>query len=170
MTSPFPQFLADLDQTASGTALFDDDTANKLDGLTGQGTVNTIYRDDIGWQMLIVNDAPREFWQRTRKPAAPHCCNWRKFVNFRTFNDAIDAAIINEQTAIDRSVISKTAIIDARVTASGVNLATERSERMAADTAEAGRREAAMTAEVAQRSTEIKTKIGEAAARELVGL
>ena len=74
MASPFPQSLADLDQTASGTALFDDDTANKLDGVTGQGTVNTIYRDDIGWQMLIVDDDLREFWQRTRKPAAPH---WR---------------------------------------------------------------------------------------------
>ena len=61
--------------------------------MTGQGTVNTIYRDDIGWQMLIVNDAPREFWQRTRKPAAPHWRNWRKFVDFRTVNDAIDAAV-----------------------------------------------------------------------------
>jgi hypothetical protein len=66
MTSSFPQTLADLDQAASGTALFDADTANKPDGVTGPGTVNTIYRDDIGWQMLIVNDAPREFWQRTR--------------------------------------------------------------------------------------------------------
>ena len=56
MTSSFPQNLADLDQTASGTALFDADTANKPDGVTGQGTVNTIYRDDIGWQMLIVDD------------------------------------------------------------------------------------------------------------------
>ena len=93
MTSPFPQTLADLDQTASGTALFDADTANKPDGVTGQGIVNTIYRDDIGWQMLIVNDAPREFWQRTRQPAAPHWCNWRKFVDFRTFNDAIGAAV-----------------------------------------------------------------------------
>lgn len=93
MTSPFPQTLAHLDQTAYGTALFDADTANKPDGVTGQGTVNTIYRDDIGWQMLIVDDAPREFWQRTRKPAAPHWRNWRKFVDFRTVNDAIDAAV-----------------------------------------------------------------------------
>ena len=61
MTSSFPQTLADLDRAASGTALFDADTANKPDGVTGPGTVNTIYRDDIGWQMLIVNDAPREF-------------------------------------------------------------------------------------------------------------
>ena len=93
MTSSFPQTLADLDQAASGTALFDADTANKPDGVTGPGTVNTIYRDDIGWQMLIVNDAPREFWQRTRKPAAPHWRNWRRFVDFRTVNDAIDAAV-----------------------------------------------------------------------------
>ena len=93
MTSPFPQTLADLDQTAPGTALVDADTANKPDGVTGQGTVNTIYRDDIGWQMLIVNDGPREFWQRTCKPAAPHWRNWRKFVDFRTFNDAIGAAV-----------------------------------------------------------------------------
>ena len=303
MTSPFPQSLADMDQTASGIALFDDDTANKLDGVTGQGTVNTIYRDDIGWQMLIVDDTLREFWQRTRKPAAPHWRNWRKFVDFHTLNDAIDvavsaadhvdaaevrrliteqgtskagardaaiatvvstaisnipqgldriavetiadtrldnqldderaarndaittavntsttgiiarrkgaidAAIITERAAIDRLVNSKTATIDATVTAPDADLATERSERMAADTAEAGRREAAMTAEAAarehtvraldtkltgdiaaaerrsatkletaitaeaaQRSTEIQTKIGEAAARELAGL
>ena len=93
MTSPFPQTLSDLDQTASRKALFDDDMANKIDGVTGQGTVNTIYRDDIGWQMLIVDDASREFWQRTRKPAAPHWRNWRKFVDFRTVNDAIYAAV-----------------------------------------------------------------------------
>ena len=292
MTSSFPQTLADLDQAASGTALFDADTANKPDGVTGLGTVTTIYRDDIGWQMLIVNDAPREFWQRTRKPAAPHWRNWRRFVDFRTVNDAIDAAvstadhvdaatvrrliteqgtseagardaaiatavstaisnipqgldrmavetivdsrldnqldderaarndaittavntsttaiiagrkgaidaaIITERAAIDRSVNSKTAIIDARVTTSDANLATERSERMAADTAEAAAREhavraldtkvtgdiaaaerrldteleTAITAEAAQRSTEIQTKIGEATARELAGL
>jgi hypothetical protein len=138
--------------------------------------------------MLIVNDAPREFWQRTRKPAAPHWRNWRRFVDFRTVNDAIDAAIITERAAIDRSVNSKTAIIDARVTTSDANLATERSERMAADTAEAAAREhavraldtkvtgdiaaaerrsdtkleTAITAEAAQRSTETQTKIGEA--------
>ena len=292
MTSSFPQTLADLDQAASGTALFDADTANKPDGVTGLGTVTTIYRDDIGWQMLIVNDAPREFRQRTRKPAAPHWRNWRRFVDFRTVNDAIDAAvstadhvdaatvrrliteqgtseagardaaiatavstaisnipqgldrmavetivdsrldnqldderaarndtittavntsttaiiagrkgaidaaISTERAAIDRSVNSKTAIIDARVTTSDANLATERSERMAANTAEAVAREhavraldtkvtgdiaaaerrsdtkleTAITAEVAQRSTEIQTKIGEATARELAGL
>lgn len=170
MTSSFPQTLADLDQAASGTALFDADTANKPDGVTGPGTVNTIYRDDIGWQMLIVNDAPREFWQRTRKPAAPHWRNWRRFVDFRTVNDAIDAAIITERAAIDRSVNSKTAIIDARVTTSDANLATERSERMAADTAEAGRREAAMTAEAAAREHAVRaldTKVtGDIAAAE----
>ena len=170
MTSSFPQTLADLDQAASGTALFDADTANKPDGVTGPGTVNTIYRDDIGWQMLIVNDAPREFWQRTRKPAAPHWRNWRRFVDFRTVNDAIDAAIITERAAIDRSVNSKTAIIDARVTTSDANLATERSERMAADTAEAGRREAAMTAEAAPREHAVRaldTKVtGDIAAAE----
>ena len=70
----FPQTLAERDQTVSRTALFDEDMANKLDGVTGQDTVNTNYRDDICWQILIVNDAPREFWQLVRKPAAPH---WR---------------------------------------------------------------------------------------------
>ena len=35
MTFPFPQTLSDLDQTVSGTVLFDADTANKTDGATG---------------------------------------------------------------------------------------------------------------------------------------
>ena len=93
MTSPFPQTLAHLDQTAYGTALFDADTANKPDAVMGQGAFNIIYLDDIGWQMLIVNDGPREFWQRTCKPAAPHWRNRRKFVDFRIANDAIDATV-----------------------------------------------------------------------------
>lgn len=85
--------ISDLNDAESGTAFFDATTANKPSGVTDAGTVHTIYQGDIGWQMLIVNDAPREFWQRTRKPDAPHWRTWRKFVDFRTIRDAIDAAI-----------------------------------------------------------------------------
>lgn len=85
--------ISDLNDAESGTAFFDATTANKPSDVTDAGTVHTTYQGDIGWQMLIANDAPREFWQRTRKPAAPHWRNWRKFGDFRTINDAIDAAI-----------------------------------------------------------------------------
>ena len=125
MASPFPQSLADLDQTASGTALFDDDTANKLDGVTGQGTVNTTYRDDIGWQMLIVDDDLREFWQRTRKPAAPHWRNWRKFVVFRTVNDAI-AAAVSATDHVDAAMVRRL------ITEQGISKACARDAAIAA--------------------------------------
>ena len=85
--------ITDLNDAPSGKALFDASSANIPSGVTGAGIVHTERQGDIGWQMLIANDTPREFWQRTRKPAAPYWRNWRKFVDFRTVNDAITAAL-----------------------------------------------------------------------------
>ncbi|MDB2391134.1 hypothetical protein N9X12_07955 [Alphaproteobacteria bacterium] len=84
--------ISDLNDVAVGTVLFDDASINKPDSVTGAGVMHTVFQGDIGWQMLIANDAPREFWQRTRKPAAPYWRNWRKFVDLRTVNDVITEA------------------------------------------------------------------------------
>ena len=85
--------ISDLNDAPSGKALFDASSTNILSGVTGSGVVYTERQGDIGWQMLIANDSPREFWQRTRKPAAPYWRNWKKFVDFRAVNDAITAAL-----------------------------------------------------------------------------
>ncbi|MBT6416491.1 hypothetical protein [Candidatus Puniceispirillum sp.] len=98
--------LSDLNNAVTGTAFFDATTANKPNDVNSNGIVNTIYQGDIGWQMLIANDAPREFWQRTRKPATPYWRNWRRFADFRTVNDAIDAALATASQADAETVKS----------------------------------------------------------------
>ena len=85
--------LSNLDEAASGMAFFDNTSTNKPNGVTGGGIVHTQRQGDIGWQMLVANDMPREFWQRTRKLTAPYWRNWKKFTDAHSVNLAIETAM-----------------------------------------------------------------------------
>lgn len=162
--------ISDLNTAESGSAFFDATTANKPSGVTDAGTVHTTYHGDIGWQMLIANDAPREFWQRTRKPAAPYWRNWRKFGDFRTVNDAIDAAIataghIDADTVRNLIAEHGAAEADARDTAiasavsSAVSNIPQGLDRMAVETIVDSRLDDELDDERAARNDTINTAI-----------
>ena len=76
-----PSTISDFDSAPNGRHIFTTTAANPPQPLSDGGFLISERHGDIGWQMAVINNAPRVIWQRSWHVAGSRWRSWKRFTD-----------------------------------------------------------------------------------------